>query len=124
MSSGERPMIELRRHEPLEAPAPLKEPGRGMKRRTFLLRMGAAGLGVSAALFGKETLASASNIFCCDLAYPHNLNSDCFDDGPTTTGTLHYVWYCNYYGKTCACCEDYPDHYSDYQCNPCDGPLC
>lgn len=122
MSSGERPMIELR-HEPLEAPAPLRDPGRGIKRRTFLLRMGAASLGVSAALFGKETIASANTIFCCNLRF-NTLNSDCFADGPTINGQYNYVWFCNYFGKTCACCEDYPDHYSDYQCNPCYGPLC
>jgi hypothetical protein len=121
-------VIQPNRFEPLVELNVLDDPRHGIKRRAFLYRFGAASLAVSAALFGKVTIAQATNRACCNLAWPNNINNaHCYgewDGVPNRTVNNTYVWYCSDGCHcTCSCCEDYDDNLSGYQCN-CFGPLC
>jgi hypothetical protein len=76
--------------------------GTSIPRRRFLAGLGASGLVVAEALFGRTAAAEASgDCSCCNLVYcPPNTTYD------SCTSTCHYLWGCAGSGTiTCNCCE-------------------
>ena len=93
-----------------DSPSNQVRPGR----RRFLARLGAVGLGVSAATFARLAPASASSCGCCDLAHcPQNTSySYCSQHAA-------YIWRCVYPPPNrveCLCCETSGNALSAYTC--------
>jgi len=86
-------------------------------RRRFLAGIGASGLAVAAATFGRSTPAFAASCGCCNLAHcpPNTSYSGCMDHAT-------YSWRCYYssggYPWQCQCCEQNGTTYSAYACWP------
>jgi hypothetical protein len=88
-------------------------------RRRFLTGVGATGLAVAAATFGRPTGAFAVTEVCCDLY--HGPGSDCYTSYPTcSTMASPYIWTCMQRKPRvlmCHCCEA-PIPKSKLDCSP------
>ena len=75
-------------------------------RRRFLAGVGATGLAVAAATFGRSTPAFAATQGCCHLTYPPG--NDCYTSYTTCSSNAAYIWICTWNTRppqTCHCCE-------------------
>lgn len=88
-------------------------------RRRFLTGIGATGLAVAAATFGRSTPAFAVDTdYCCDLRHPPG--DDCFIASfATCEADMSYTWSCklpkNNPPLLCQCCET-KVHTGDHLC--------
>lgn len=86
---------------------------RGIRRRRFLMGLGAGGLAAAEALFGSTPDAAAAYCGCCHLAHcpPNTSYSGC-------RSVWNYTWTCSPGGgASCACCEVLPNYSaSGYYC--------
>ena len=86
-------------------------------RRKLLAQIGAGGLAVAAATFGRSTPAYAASCGCCNLYHcPAN------DNYQYCMAHASYSWRCYYssggYPWQCQCCERGGSRYSAYACWP------
>lgn len=105
----------MKEHKPVE-----RAVSEGLRRRGFLQRVGAGGLVVTAAVFGKTPAAAGATTSvcgCCGLVYcpPNTTLSSC-------QSVSHYLWVCVNGVIRCSCCEkknNQGQYYaSAYQCEP------
>jgi hypothetical protein len=98
-------------------PTDLEEPVTKPGRRTFFRRVGAGGLVVAAATFGRAATAQAASCGCCGLAHcpPTISYSSCIS-------VNWYSWRCFYsvggVPYQCQCCETKNNAQSAYACWP------
>lgn len=94
-----------------EAPQPAYDVPVGKRRtgrRRFLTGVGATGLAVAVATFGRSTAAYAYVVGCCDL--PHPPGDTCYISYAACSGASHpYLWTCkrpkNRPPLLCQCCD-------------------
>ena len=93
--------------------APQGGPRKRLRRRGFLMTMGAGGLAAAEVLFGNAPKAAAASCGCCGLTVcpPNTSYSHC-------RSVRNYTWVCSPGGNaTCACCEVKPyNNPSAYYC--------
>jgi hypothetical protein len=86
-------------------------------RRRFLAGVGATGLAVATATFGRSTPAfAATSEGCCDLTHPPG--NDCYTSYTTCSADAAYIWVCTWNVRppqTCHCCES-KAHSNDHIC--------